>query len=546
MAANHSPVYLKETNNSLIWTRSCEKETTEPVEGKVKGELPQWLSGRLTRNGPGKTGFGDTQFNHLFDMSALIHQFNISDGRVTYQSRFIQSDTYKKNLRANRIIVTEFGTGAYPDPCKTLFQRFMTFFTPLTKREMTDNCLVSVCHFGDELYAMTETNVMRRIDPETLETVGEKTTLDDYLVAVNTATAHPHIDPDGTVYNMASSFASKEGPQYCIAKFPPPAMVNGKKKSSLEQASVVTKIPCQNKMFPSYYHSFGITDNYFIFVEQPFLLNLKKFLVSMLLGKSFLSAMEWHGKHKTKFHVVRRDTGEIITTKYASDAFLTFHHTNAYEEDGHLVVDLCAIKSGEVISQFLLKNLSKADYTVSPQDLSVHRRYVLPLRTEGARIDTNLVTLKGTKCTARKLKDGTIFLEGQDISANVIDLPRINYKYNGKPYSFAYGVEVNPLGVQFSRLVKINVRTGETQVWHEEGKLVSEPVFVAAPDATREEEGVVLTILLDRDNPAFVALLVLDPTSWKEVARVEFKAQGKVTQTFHGQFAATGDSVHLF
>ncbi|MPC85243.1 Beta,beta-carotene 15,15'-dioxygenase [Portunus trituberculatus] len=181
----------------------------------------------------------------------------------------------------------------------SLFHRFMTFFTPLTKREMTDNCLVSVCHFGDELYAMTETNVMRRIDPETLET----TTLDDYLVAVNTATAHPHIDPDGTVYNMASSFASKEGPQYCIAKFPPPAMVNGKKKSSLEQASVVTKIPCQNKMFPSYYHSFGITDNYFIFVEQPFLLNLKKFLVSMLLGKSFLSAMEWHGKHKVRSYI---------------------------------------------------------------------------------------------------------------------------------------------------------------------------------------------------------------------------------------------------
>ncbi|KAK8375311.1 hypothetical protein O3P69_008291 [Scylla paramamosain] len=520
MAAKHTPAYLKETNNSLIWTRSCEKETAKPVEGKVKGEIPQWLCGRLTRNGPGKTGFGDTQFNHLFDMSALIHQFNIYDGRVTYQSRFIQSDTYKKNLRANRIIVMEFGTGAYPDPCKTLFQRFMTFFTPLSKREMTDNCLVSVCHFGDELYAMTETNVMRRIDPETLET----TKLDDYLMAVNTATAHPHIDPDGTIYNMASSHASKEGPHYCIVKFPPPAVVNGKKKSSLDQASV----------------------NYFIFVEQPFLLNLKKFLVNVVTGNSFLAAMEWHGKHKTKFHVVRRDTGEILSTKYASDAFLTFHHTNAYEEDGHLVVDLCAIKSGNVISQFLLKNLSKPDYTVSPEDLPVHRRYVLPLRTEGSRTDTNLVTLKDTKCTARKLKDGTIFLEGQVISPNVIDLPRINYKYNGKPYTFTYGVEVNPLGAQFSRLVKINVRTGETQLWHEESKLVSEPVFVAAPNATREEEGVVLTTLLDSNNPTFVALLVLDPTSWKEVARVEFKAQGKVTQTFHGQFAATGDSVHLF
>lgn len=545
MAAKHTPVYLKETNNSLIWMRSCEKETAKPVEGKVKGELPQWLSGRLTRNGPGKTGFGDTQFNHLFDMSALIHQFIIHDGRVTYQSRFLQGDTYKKNLKANRIVVTEFGTGAYPDPCKTLFQRFMSFFTPLNKRDITDNCLVSVCHFGDELYAMTETNVMRRIDPETLETVGEKTNLDEYLMAVNTATAHPHVDPDGTVYNMASSFAAKGGPRYTIVKFPPPAVVNGKKKSSLDQARVVSSIPCKHKLQPSYYHSFGITENYYIFVEQPFVLNLKKFLLNAYLGKSFLAAMEWHSKEKTKFHVVRRDTGEILSTKYASDAFLTFHHTNAYEEDGHLVVDLCAIKSGDVISQFLLKNLSQGDFQVSPSDLPHHRRYVLPLRTQGTRTNTNLVTLKDTKCTARKLEDDTIFVEGQVISPNIIDLPRINYKYNGKPYTFAYGVEVNPLGVQFSRLVKMNMRTGETQLWHEEGKLVSEPVFVAAPDATREEEGVVLTTLLDKNNPTFIALLVLDPTSWKEVARVECVAQGKVTQTFHGQFAATGDSVHL-
>lgn len=60
------------------------------------------------------------------------------------------------------------------------FFRFMTFFTPL-KIDMTDNCLVSVCHFGDELYALTETNVMRRVDPETLDTVGEKASLSSSL-----------------------------------------------------------------------------------------------------------------------------------------------------------------------------------------------------------------------------------------------------------------------------------------------------------------------------------------------------------------------------
>lgn len=50
--------------------------------------------------------------------------------------------------------------------------------------------------------------------------------LEEYI-GVNTATAHPHVDPDGTVYNMGSSFAGKKGPRYSIVKFPPPAVVNG-------------------------------------------------------------------------------------------------------------------------------------------------------------------------------------------------------------------------------------------------------------------------------------------------------------------------------
>ena len=64
----------------------------------------------------------------------------------------------------------------------SLLRRFMSFFTPLSRVDATDNCLVSVCHFGDELYALTETNVMRKIDPETLETLGEKVSsfLDNY------------------------------------------------------------------------------------------------------------------------------------------------------------------------------------------------------------------------------------------------------------------------------------------------------------------------------------------------------------------------------
>jgi len=39
---------------------------------------------------------------------------------------------------------------------------------------MTDSCSVNVCYIGDKLYAMTETVLMRQIDPESLETIGDQ------------------------------------------------------------------------------------------------------------------------------------------------------------------------------------------------------------------------------------------------------------------------------------------------------------------------------------------------------------------------------------
>lgn len=44
-------------------------------------------------------------FNHLFDSSALLHRFGIQNGRVTYQCRFLKTNSFKKNHVAQRIVV---------------------------------------------------------------------------------------------------------------------------------------------------------------------------------------------------------------------------------------------------------------------------------------------------------------------------------------------------------------------------------------------------------------------------------------------------------
>lgn len=86
--------------------------------------------------------------------------------------------------------------------------------------EATDNCSVNVAFYGDQLYAMTESNFVRRLKPDTLETLGEKTNISDYI-AVDSATAHPHVLKDGTVINVGNNYRHWKGPHYTIFEIPP-------------------------------------------------------------------------------------------------------------------------------------------------------------------------------------------------------------------------------------------------------------------------------------------------------------------------------------
>nr|QNU40510.1 EcBCO-like2 [Palaemon carinicauda] len=519
-----------------VWLRNCKKETAKEVQGVVKGTIPEWLEGRLTRNGPGMLEVGDTQYRHLFDSLAMLHQFNISAGRVTYRSRFLDSDTFRKNTEANRIVVTEFGTAAYPDPCQTLYGRFKSMFTSPEKK-ISDNCLVSVCQVTDEMYALTETSLVRRVDPKTLETLG-KVNLHDYI-ALNLATAHPHVEPDGRTYNIGSSFTSYKGPCYNIVEMP---------MGKIEGAKVVASLKPLRRTSPSYFHSFAITENYFVLVEQPLVFRFGKVLSGVFTNKPPVNSLTWLPNEKVVFRVVKRSTGELLPTHYTSNAFVTFHHTNAYEEGGNLVMDLSGTEDGEIVKMLFIANLQK-DTTDKTRILygSSMRRYVIPLNNvHTAATGENLIKMKDTTCTAIKQENGSVHCTTQILHPDFFDMPRINYKRNGKKYRYAYGVGTKGNDLQFERLLKLDVKTCKMSVFTEDKFTLAEPVFVQDPNAKEEDDGVLLTTLLSKLDPLYVALLVLDAKDMKEKARVEFKTKGKVTSAFHGQYVGAHEKIHAF
>ncbi|XP_011354981.1 beta,beta-carotene 15,15'-dioxygenase [Pteropus vampyrus] len=272
------------------------KEQPEPVKARVTGKIPTWLQGILLRNGPGMHTVGETRYNHWFDGLALLHSFTIRDGEVYYRSKYLRSDTYNANIEANRIVVSEFGTMAYPDPCKNIFSKAFSYLSH-TIPEFTDNCLINIMKCGEDFYATTETNYFRKINPQTLETL-EKVDYRKY-VAVNLATAHPHYDAAGNVLNIGTAIVDKGKTKYVLFKIPatvPEDRMKG--KSPLKRTEVLCSIASRSLLSPSYYHSFGITENYIVFLEQPFNMDILKMATAYIRGTSWASCLAFHKEEK--------------------------------------------------------------------------------------------------------------------------------------------------------------------------------------------------------------------------------------------------------
>ncbi|XP_027746855.1 uncharacterized protein LOC114061042 isoform X4 [Empidonax traillii] len=543
------------------------EELSSPVTTHVTGRIPTWLRGSLLRCGPGLFEVGSEPYYHLFDGQALLHKFDFKEGHVTYHRRFIRTDCYVRAMTEKRIVITEFGTYAYPDPCKNIFSRFFSYFKGV---EVTDNALVNVYPVGEDYYACTETNFITRINPDTLETI-KQVDLCKY-VSINGVTAHPHIEDDGTVYNIGNCFGKNFALAYNIIRIPP---LQADKEDPMNKSQVVVQFPCSDRFKPSYVHSFGLTSNYIVFVETPVKINLLKFLSSWSLwGANYMDCFESNETMGVWIHVAEKKKGRLLNIKYRTSAFNLFHHINTYEDNGFLIVDLCTWKGFEFIYNYLyLANLRanwdevKRHAEKAPQPEA--RRYVLPLNIDKADTGKNLVTLPYTTATATLRSDETIWLEPEVIFSGprhgtnetpnpnsistaytpcptdphafiylffivAFEFPQINYKkYSGKPYTYTYGLGLNHFVPD--RLCKLNVKTKETWVWQEPDSYPSEPIFVSHPDALEEDDGVVLSIVISPGTgPKPAYLLILSAKDMSEVARAEVEVN--IPVTFHGYF----------
>uniref|UniRef100_M3ZFJ3 Beta-carotene oxygenase 1, like n=1 Tax=Xiphophorus maculatus TaxID=8083 RepID=M3ZFJ3_XIPMA len=505
-------------------------ETPEPLKAEVKGSVPPWLQGTLVRNGPGLFSVGKSEYNHWFDGLSLIHSFTFHNGEVTYRSKYLKSDTYRRNVKADRIVVSEFGTMVYPDPCKNIFARTMTHFRNIIP-DFTDNNLINIIRYGQDYYASSEVNYINQVDPLTLETVGRVSlyALKNHI-ALNLATAHPHYDKEGNTYNMGTAIIGLGRPKYIIFKVPANASDKDPKKPALRKVQQICSVPFRSTLYPSYFHSFGMTDNYIVFVEQPFKLDIVKLATAYFRGVNWGSCLKFDEKDSTFFHVINIKTGKVKSLHYRTDALVVFHHINAYEDDDHVVFDIIAYNDSNLYDMFYLHNMTKEtdNFIQTNKEFSppVCQRFVLPLNDSPK--GTNLVTLTDTTAQA-VISTGS---NESDCSAGM-ELPGINYNFNARKYRYFYGsrLEWSP---HPNKIAKVDIVTKTHIEWHQENCYPSEPVFVASPGAEEEDDGVILSSIVSSDPSVSPFLLILNAKTFEEVGRASIPVPVHID--LHGLF----------
>jgi carotenoid cleavage dioxygenase-like enzyme len=266
---------------------------------------------------------------------------------------------------------------------------------------------------------------------------------------------------------------------------------------------VIAKIPVKR---PAYMHSFAVTENYIIFTEFPVL--IKPF--ELILGtKPFIKNFTWEPEKGTGFIVVDRHHGNVIG-RYVTKPFFAFHHVNAFEKENQIHLDIVTYENGDI---------------VLGDELSVNNR-------------------SSSKLFSTKLERFYLSLETGDIQSEVLlpytnELPRINSQLAGSSYRFVYSISTRDQATYINEILfsdglyKIDTVDKRFLKWSQEGCLPGEPVFVASPKGIEEDDGVVLSVVIDRkDNSSF--LLILDGKSFQEIGRA--KAPHLIPVGLHGVY----------
>lgn len=266
------------------------------TQARVRGRFPDAVTGTLFRNGPAGHTLGGERYHHWFDGDGMVHGLAIAGTEVHHQGRYVATDKRVAEVRAGRRLTEGFGT---------VFPAQEAVVAP----DSMNVANTSVLPLGGELLALWEGGSATRLDMRTLQAQGIKTWRADLAGAP--FSAHPRIEPDGTVWNFGVHAHQGLLVLYEIAP-----------GGALRRADA---LPVRDMPLV---HDFVVTERYLVFLLPPLVYDAQR----RMAGASVLDAHVWRPGLGLRALVIQKADWTQQQTLQLPAGFL-FHFGNAWDEE---------------------------------------------------------------------------------------------------------------------------------------------------------------------------------------------------------------------
>jgi all-trans-8'-apo-beta-carotenal 15,15'-oxygenase len=446
----------------------------------IEGEIPPELQGTLFRNGPGLLDINGQRLHHPFDGDGMISRITFTNGRAHFRNQFVKTEGYLAEQKANKILYRGvFGT-----------QKPGGWLANIFDFKIKNIANTNVIYWGKKLLALWEAAEPYLLNPHTLETVGNEY-FNGVLSKKEAFSAHPRIDPNGTLVN----FAIKPGPSTTITIF------------ELNTDGEITSK--QNQIVPGFcfIHDFVITENYCIFFQNPVTFNPLPFALGI---SSAAQCIKVNKNQPTKIIIIPR-TAKTQTEKVKvleTQAGFIFHHVNAFEMGNEIIVDsICYESLTEVEPN---SDYQKTDFDAnSPAQLW---RFNLDLSKN--KVQNHLIDTRPA------------------------EFPTIHPHHVGKSYRYLYTAAAHQAtgNAPLQAIFKVDLESGKKQLWSAAPRgFMGEPIFVPRANSQQEDDGWIIALVYDAEHHRS-HIVILDAEDCEKGAIAKLHLQHHIPYGLHGSF----------
>lgn len=414
------------------WSKAFAGVRTDfaPLQLQTEGQWPAELNGMLLRNGPARLERAGERYQHWFDGDGMVQQFQIADGKVQHQGKFIQTKKY---------LVEEMAGAFRYHTAGTLVKNPL----PVRNNDDLNVANTALIPWQGEVLALWEGGSAHRVDPQSLSTLGVKDFGEQYKQLP--FSAHPLPDGQGGMWNFGTWYVSGQ-PLLLLYHIDAQSEMRRMQQIKLPQAS--------------YLHAFSQTADKLVF-----------FLGSCVYGQgqTFIEAFQWQPERGSQLLII--DKADFNQQQWVElPAGFAFHFGQAWQQGGALHLQACLYPDSSVMLEGMSRLLQGGARKQSSVAELVTIRVALGKKSATATLDRSGAVMEfpqfvagfagiGSAAAAQSEIAPLFGVSGSDHSeAGLSDsLLRIDADGRQQRYQFAPGVVAEePLLVQGGKQILLS------------------------------------------------------------------------------------------